>query len=82
LVTHSSKNALENHFDKSFELENCVKRQLLDEIQAICSKDVTILHVSQGGANGLGHAVLKASPIIVKVDSLFCNNAWRAVFRK
>jgi len=68
LVTHSSKNAIENHFDKSFELEttleNRVKRQLLDEIQAISPKDVTILHVRQGEAKGLGHAVLKARPII------------------
>jgi len=68
LVTHSSKNAIENHFDKSFELEttleNRVKRQLLDEIQAICPKDVTIIQVRQGEAKGLGHAVLKARPII------------------
>jgi len=68
LVTHSSKNAIENHFDKSFELEttleNRVKRQLLDEIQAICPKGITIMHVRQGEAKGLGHAVLKARPII------------------
>lgn len=68
LVTHSSKNAIENHFDKSFELEttleNRVKRQLLDEIQAICPKDVTIMHVRQGEAKGLGHAVLKARPLV------------------
>jgi len=68
LVTHSSKNAIENHFDKSFELETTlekrVKRQLLEEIQAISPKNVTILHVRQGEAKGLGHAVLKARPII------------------
>lgn len=68
LVTHSSKNAIENHFDKSFELETTlekrVKRQLLDEIKAICPKGITILHVRQGEAKGLGHAVLKARPII------------------
>lgn len=68
LVTHSSKNAIENHFDKSFELEttleNRVKRQLLADIQAICPKDVTIMHVRQGEAKGLGHAVLKARPIV------------------
>ena len=68
LVTHSSKNAVENHFDKSFELEttleNRVKRQLLDEIQAICPKDVTIMHVRQGETKGLGHAVLKARPLV------------------
>jgi len=68
LVTHSSKNAIENHFDKSFELETTlekrVKRQLLKEIQGICPKGITILHVRQGEAKGLGHAVLKARPII------------------
>ena len=56
LVTHSSKNAIENHFDKSFELETTlekrVKRQILDEIQAICPKGVTIMHVRQGEAKG------------------------------
>ena len=68
LVTHSSKNAIEDHFDKSFELETTlekrVKRQLLDEIQAICPKGVSIMHVRQGEALGLGHAVLKARPIV------------------
>ena len=68
LVTHASKNAIENHFDKSYELESTlekrVKRQLLDEIQSICPKDVTILHVRQGEAKGLGHAVLCAKPCI------------------
>lgn len=42
LVTHSSKNAIENHFDTSFELETMlekrVKRQLLEEIRSICPK--------------------------------------------
>ena len=68
LVTHSSKNSIENHFDKSFELESMlekrVKRQLLDEVQNICPKDVTIMHVRQGEAKGLGHAVLCAKPLI------------------
>ncbi|MDP2562096.1 UTP--glucose-1-phosphate uridylyltransferase GalU [Psychrobium sp. 1_MG-2023] len=68
LVTHSSKNAIENHFDKSFELETTlekrVKRQILEEVQAICPKGVTIMHVRQGEAKGLGHAVLKARPIV------------------
>ncbi|WP_434926790.1 UTP--glucose-1-phosphate uridylyltransferase GalU [Shewanella sp. HL-SH2] len=68
LVTHASKNAIENHFDKSYELESTlekrVKRQLLEEVQAICPKDVTIMHVRQGEAKGLGHAVLCAKPCI------------------
>lgn len=68
LVTHSSKNSIENHFDKSFELESIlekrVKRQLLDDVQRICPKDVTIMHVRQGEAKGLGHAVLCALPLV------------------
>jgi UTP--glucose-1-phosphate uridylyltransferase len=68
LVTHSSKNSIENHFDTSFELEATlekrVKRQLLEEIQSICPKDVTIIHVRQGEAKGLGHAINCAAPII------------------
>ncbi|MCG3880720.1 sugar phosphate nucleotidyltransferase, partial [Psychrobacter sp. Ps6] len=68
LVTHSSKNAIENHFDTSFELEATlearVKRQLLDEVRNICPKDVTVMHVRQGHAKGLGHAVLCAKPLV------------------
>ena len=68
LVTHASKNAIENHFDKQYELESTlekrVKRQLLEEVQSICPKDVTIMHVRQGEAKGLGHAVLCAKPCI------------------
>lgn len=67
LVTHSSKNAIENHFDTSYELESMlekrVKRQLLDEVRSICPKDVTIMHVRQGNAKGLGHAVLCGRPL-------------------
>ncbi|WIG81956.1 UTP--glucose-1-phosphate uridylyltransferase GalU [Photobacterium damselae] len=68
LVTHSSKNSIENHFDTSFELEATleqrVKRQLLEEVQAICPPDVTIMHVRQGQAKGLGHAILCAHPLV------------------
>ncbi len=68
LVTHSSKNSIENHFDKSFELEATlekrVKRQLLAEVQNICPKDVTIMHIRQGEAKGLGHAILCAHPLV------------------
>lgn len=68
LVTHSSKNSIENHFDTSFELETVlekrVKRQLLAEIQAICPPHVKIMQVRQGLAKGLGHAVLCAHPLV------------------
>lgn len=68
LITHSSKNAIENHFDRSFELEATlekrVKRQLLSEIQSICPNDVTIMHVRQGIAKGLGHAISCARNLV------------------
>lgn len=68
LVTHSSKNSIENHFDTSFELEAMlekrVKRQLLAEVQSICPKHVTIMQVRQGLAKGLGHAILCAYPLV------------------
>mgnify|MGYP000067358496 CR=1 FL=1 len=68
LVTHSSKNSIENHFDTSFELEATlearVKRQLLVEVQSICPKDVTIMQVRQGQAKGLGHAIACARPLV------------------
>jgi UTP--glucose-1-phosphate uridylyltransferase len=72
LVTHSSKNAIENHFDTSFELEATlekrVKRKLLDEVRGICPEDVTIMHVRQGEAKGLGHAIMCARPIVGEED--------------
>ena len=68
LVTHASKNSIENHFDTSFELEATlekrVKRQLLEEVQSIVPKGVTVIHVRQGVANGLGHAIMCAHPIV------------------
>lgn len=68
LVTHASKNSIENHFDTSFELEATlekrVKRQLLEAVKQICPKDVTIMHVRQGVANGLGHAIMCALPLV------------------
>ncbi|MBG9994690.1 UTP--glucose-1-phosphate uridylyltransferase GalU [Pseudoalteromonas sp. NZS127_1] len=72
LVTHSSKNAIENHFDTSYELEATlekrVKRALLDEVRSICPQDVTVMSVRQGEAKGLGHAILCAKPIVGNND--------------
>lgn len=68
LVTHASKNSIENHFDTSYELESTlekrVKRQLLEEVQSIVPKGVTIIQVRQGVANGLGHAIMCAHPVV------------------
>lgn len=68
LVTHSSKNAVENHFDTSYELESLleqrVKRQLLTEVKNICPPGVTIMNVRQGHPLGLGHSIMCAQPAI------------------
>ena len=68
LVTHASKNSIENHFDSSFELEAQlearVKRSLLEEVRAINPKNVTMISVRQAEAKGLGHAISCARPAI------------------
>jgi UTP--glucose-1-phosphate uridylyltransferase len=68
LVTHASKNSIENHFDSSFELETQletrVKRSLLEEVRSINPKDVTMISVRQAEAKGLGHAINCAKPVI------------------
>ena len=68
LVTHSSKYSIENHFDKSFELEATlekrVKRAMLKEIRTISKLNISIQSIRQGEARGLGHAILCAKKII------------------
>ncbi len=58
LVTHSSKNAVENHFDTSYELEALleqrVKRQLLAEVQSICPPRRDHHERASGAAAGSG----------------------------
>ena len=70
LVTHSSKYPIENHFDKSFELEATlekrVKRGMLKEIRAISKLNVSIQSIRQGEAKGLGHAILCAKRLVGK----------------
>jgi len=61
LVTGRGKNAIEDHFDVSVELETFLetrgKRDLLQEIRQISSL-INVAYVRQGEPLGLGHAVL------------------------
>ena len=61
LVTGRGKNAIEDHFDVSVELESFLesrsKPEQLDEIRSI-SNLINVAYVRQGEALGLGHAVL------------------------
>lgn len=72
LVTHSSKGAIENHFDHNFELEKTLafknKTALLEKVGHILPDEANIISVRQPQALGLGHAVLCAAPIIGDED--------------
>jgi UTP--glucose-1-phosphate uridylyltransferase len=67
IVTGRGKNAIEDHFDVSYELEKILesrgKFDLLEQVRAI-SKMVTISYVRQKEALGLGHAILVAKNLI------------------
>jgi UTP--glucose-1-phosphate uridylyltransferase len=70
LVTHSSKNAIENHFDTHYELEakllESAKHDRIEAISQISPKGINIISVRQPEALGLGHAILCASHIIAQ----------------
>jgi len=63
IVTGRGKNAIEDHFDVSYELERVLhergKHSLLDEVQKI-SNMIHLTYVRQKEALGLGHAILMA----------------------
>ena len=67
-ITHASKNSIENHFDKSFELEavleNRLKRSSLKEIKNIANLKINISSVRQSEAKGLGHAILQSREVV------------------
>jgi len=67
IVTGRGKNAIEDHFDVSYELEKILegrgKIDLLEQVRAI-SNLVSVSYVRQKEALGLGHAILVAKPLI------------------
>ena len=67
LVTGRGKNAIEDHFDRSVELETFLeargKRAQLDEVRKI-SNLINFAYVRQGEPLGLGHAVLVARELV------------------
>ena len=67
-ITSWSKRAIEDHFDKNFELEYVLKArgktQQLKEIKEMIPSDVRCVYVRQAEALGLGHAVLCAKSLI------------------
>jgi len=67
IITNGNKRSIEDHFDKSYELEDTLakkgKEDLLKVVQDI-SNMVNIHYIRQKEAKGLGHAVLAARTFI------------------
>ncbi len=67
-ITGRNKRAIEDHFDKAYELEAELeaanKQKLLDMVREVIPKHVNCMHIRQPQALGLGHAVLCARPIV------------------
>ena len=67
-VTGRNKRAIEDHFDKAYELEAELvargKEYILEQLRSILPSHVTCVYTRQAEALGLGHAVLCAASVV------------------
>ena len=67
-VTGRNKRAIEDHFDRAYEMETELERKnksaLLDMVRSVLPEGVRCMYVRQAEPLGLGHAVLCARPIV------------------
>ena len=67
-ITGRNKRAIEDHFDKAYELETELalrnKAALLEAVQAATPPGINCVYIRQTEALGLGHAVLCAAPVV------------------
>jgi len=67
-VTGRSKRAIEDHFDKAYELESELERrgktEMLAYVRGLLPKNINCIYMRQSEALGLGHAVLCAKPVV------------------
>ena len=67
-VTGRSKRAIEDHFDKAYEMEAELeargKTKMLELLRGIIPPSVTCVYIRQAEALGLGHAVLCARQVV------------------
>lgn len=67
-ITGRNKRAIEDHFDKAYELEAELeaagKEKLLSMVREVIPKHIHCMFIRQSAALGLGHAVLCARPIV------------------
>jgi UTP--glucose-1-phosphate uridylyltransferase len=67
-ITGRNKRAIEDHFDKAYELETELllrnKHELLETVQSATPPGINCIYIRQSEALGLGHAVLCAAPVV------------------
>ena len=67
-ITGRNKRAIEDHFDKAYELETELelkgKQRLLDMVQKVLPDHCRCIYIRQAEPLGLGHAVLCAAPVV------------------
>jgi UTP--glucose-1-phosphate uridylyltransferase len=67
-ITGRNKRAIEDHFDKAYELETELaarsKTDLLQTVHSVLPRGINCIYIRQSEALGLGHAVLCAEPVI------------------
>ncbi|TMH93836.1 MAG: UTP--glucose-1-phosphate uridylyltransferase GalU, partial [Betaproteobacteria bacterium] len=67
-VTGRHKRAIEDHFDKAYELEAELERNskngLLEMVRSVLPEGVQCIYIRQAEPLGLGHAVLCAQPVV------------------
>jgi UTP--glucose-1-phosphate uridylyltransferase len=67
-VTGRNKRAIEDHFDKAYELETELERKnkdvLLEMVRSVLPEGVRCIYIRQAEPLGLGHAVLCAQPAV------------------
>ena len=67
-ITGRTKRAIEDHFDKAYELEVELeargRMQTLEELRSMLPRGMSCIYMRQSEALGLGHAVLCARPVV------------------
>lgn len=67
-ITGRNKRAIEDHFDKAYEMEAELeargKNDTLEMLRSILPKNIPCIYIRQSEALGLGHAVLCARPAV------------------
>jgi len=67
-VTGRNKRAIEDHFDKAYEIETELEKKnkdgLLNMVRSVLPEGVRCIYIRQAEPLGLGHAVLVAQPVV------------------